>query len=55
MISQVGSSALSFLQCFDTFGWVTGRASSPHQRCSSGSGRGRISRNQLANAGSFGC
>ena len=30
---QVGVSGLSFLQCFDTVGWVTGRASGPRETC----------------------
>jgi len=28
-----GVSALSFLQCFDTAGWVTGRTSGPQESC----------------------
>jgi len=29
----VGVSALSFIQCFDTVGWMTGRSPSPVKTC----------------------
>ena len=33
MMFLVGMHVLSFLQCFDTIGWVTGRASGLQKSC----------------------